>query len=142
MVLFIVPALSIKKARSDSSDIHTESNDCTYIPDRRTTVSYTHLIKSPTNLHGIPRQGDTPLYIILHHVHPDTIPTVHLIREIENQYIISLETPPSGHPVDSDILIIQSCKHIEQASPPYHLIDQYPVAILQCRFHRIRRYPE
>ena len=39
MVLFIVPALSIKKARSDSSDIHTESNDCTYIPDRRTIAS-------------------------------------------------------------------------------------------------------
>lgn len=79
-------------------------------------VTTTYFIKSPTNLQGIPAGRHTALHNTASRP-SDTIPTVHLIREIENQYIISLETPPSGHPVDSDILIIQSCKHIEQASP-------------------------
>jgi hypothetical protein len=39
----------------------------------------------------------------LHYIEPYTIPTIHLIREIKNLYIISLEIPQSGCPVDTSL---------------------------------------
>ena len=48
------------------------------------------------------------------------------IKELTNylyRACISLEIPKSGRSVNNNILIIQSCKHIEQTSPLYHLIN-------------------
>ena len=69
-------------------------------------IATTYLIKSSSDFQCVSRQSDTPLHIILHHVHSNTIPTILLIRKIKNQYIISLKVSPSGHSMNNNVFII------------------------------------